>query len=328
MELVVRLFEEDGTFENQKNLIKDIANIELRPSFTEAEIIENAKDAHYIICGYEQITAHVLDNLPNLKMVVFQSIGVNGINMSDAISRNLPVANISQYCVPEVADYVLACILSDNRKLVQFNHSVKVNKNWVYDEYIGMRRLSNQTVGLLGFGNIPRLVREKLRSYGCDVIAYDPFVSEEVFSELGVRKGSIEEVFAQADFISAHLPLNDATANIINWDLLSQTTKSPAFINSARGGVVDEGALIKAMDEGFISYSYLDVLKSEYPDLDKEPLVLHDKTLLTPHSAFYSLDSMAQAGTDAVMNVINYIKKDFTKVDIVNRRDITLEGEK
>lgn len=327
MELVVRLFEEDGTFENQKALIEGHANIELRPSFNEDEIIENAKDAHYIICGYEQITKNVLDNLPNLKMVVFQSIGVNGINMSDANERNLPVSNISQYCVPEVADYVLACILSDNRKLVQFNESVKKDKKWLYDEFIGMRRLQNQTVGLLGFGNIPKLVREKLRTFGCDVIAYDPFVSEEVFENLNVRKATIEEVFQEADYISAHLPLNNATANIINWDLLSKTTKAPAFINSARGGVVDEDALIKAMDEGLISYSYLDVLKSEYPDLDKEPLVLHNKTLLTPHSAFYSLDSMAQAGTDAIMNVIHYINKDFDKVDMVNRRDITL-GEK
>lgn len=327
MELVVRLFEEDGTFENQKALIKDHARIELRPSFNEEEIIENAKDASYIICGYEQITKNVLENLPNLKMVVFQSIGVNGINMSDANERNLPVANISQYCVTEVADYVLACILSDNRKLVQFNDSVKKDKKWLYDEFIGMRRLANQTVGLLGFGNIPKLVREKLRSYGCEVIAYDPFVEDEVFTSLDVKKGSIEEVFEQADYISAHLPLNNATANIINWDLLSKTKKAPAFINSARGGVVDEEALIKAMDEGLISYSYLDVLKSEYPDLDKEPLVLHNKTLLTPHSAFYSLDSMAQAGTDAVMNVIHHINKDFDKVDMVNRRNITLGEE-
>lgn len=327
MDLIVRLFEEDGTFENQQEMVQGIANIALRPSATEAEIIENAKDAQFIICGYEQITENVLKNLPNLKMVVFQSIGVNGIDMQAANAINMPVANISQYCVEEVADYVVACIMADNRKLVQYNDSVKEEGKWEYDLFPGVRRLNTQTVGLLGFGNIPKLVREKLRAFGCEVLAYDPFVDDAVFESLDVKKASMEEVFENSDYISVHLPLNPATENILDATYFNLAKNKPAFINSARGGVIDEPALLAALDKDLLSYAYLDVLKNEYPDLATEPLVMHPKTLVTPHSAFYSQDSMAQAGSDAVQNIIHFINQDFDQIDMVNRRNITLKGD-
>lgn len=326
MDLIVRLFEDDGTVEDQKNMAEGIARYEVRPSFTEEEVIENAKEATFIIVGYEQITANVLNKLPNLKMVAFQSIGVNGIDMQAAIEHNIPVCNIATYCIPEVADYVAATILADNRKLVQLNQSIKQDKKWEYDAYPNMRRLSQQTVGFLGFGNIPRTIREHLVSFGCKVIAYDPFLDDSTFANNNVEKVSMEDVFAESDYISIHLPLNTETSNSIDKRLFDMTKNQPTLINSARGGVVNEADLIDALDNNKISFAYLDVLQSEFPDLENDPLVLHDKTLLTPHSAFYSLDSMKQSGTDSIQNVISFIQGNYNDVQIVNRRSITLNG--
>lgn len=326
MELIVRLFEDDGTVSDQREMVEGIARYEVRPSSTEEEIIENAKDASFIIVGYEQITANVLNNLPNLKMVAFQSIGVNGIDMETAIEKNIPVCNIGTYCVPEVADYVTATILADNRQLFQLNHLVKQEKKWQYDAVPNMRRLSQQTVGFVGFGNIPRTVRDRLVAFGCKVVAYDPFLEDSVFKQNHVEKVTLEEVFKVSDYISLHLPLTPQTNESINKDLFNLTEKQPVLINSARGGVVNEADLVSALDSEQISFAYLDVLKSEFPDLETDPLVLHKKTLLTPHSAFYSVDSMKQSGTDSIRNVINFINKNYDAVEIVNRNAITLIG--
>lgn len=325
MKLAVRLFEDDGTFSVQEEKLKGIANIELKPSSSEEEIIKNAKDADFLIVGYEQITPKVMDSLPNLKMVCFQSIGVNGINLNEANIRNIPVAHISTYCVPEVADYVLACILAENRKIYQFNDNVKNDKEWIYDKFPKMRRLGNQTVGLLGFGNIPRTITERLKAFGCDVIAYDPFISEEVFESYGVKSATMEEIFENSDYISCHLPLMSATENIIDEKLFDITNNSPVFINSARGGVVKESALIDALDNDKVSFAYLDVLQSETPNLETDPLVLHAKTILTPHSAFYSEDSMQQSGIDTVDNIIHYVNKNYDSIDLVNRKNIEIK---
>lgn len=326
MNKVVRLFEDDGTAKNQREMIKGIAEYEVKPSFSEKEVIENAKDAEYIIVGYEQITENVLRNLPNLKMVAFQSIGVNGIDMKVANELNLPVSHIATYCVPEVADYVAATILADNRKLFQLNKSIKDDKKWEYDLYPNMRRLSEQTVGFLGFGNIPRAIRQRLASFGCKIIAYDPFLEKSIFEKNDVTQVEIEEVFLESDFISLHLPLNPKTEKSIGKDLFDITQKHPTLINSSRGGVINEEDLLNALDSNQISFAYLDVLESESPNLNENPLVLNEKTLLTPHSAFYSVDSMKQSGTDTIQNIINFIENKFDSVQIVNRKSIILDG--
>ncbi|CAM3716323.1 C-terminal binding protein [Erysipelothrix urinaevulpis] len=325
---IYRLFEEDGTFEAQKEMVGDKAEIILSVSPTEEDIIKNAHDADFIICGYEKITPKVMDSLPNLKMVAFQSIGTNGIDLKEANERNMPVSNIPHYCIEEVSDYVIACIFAHNRRLIQYNDSVKREHNWIYDEFPNMRRINNQTIGFLGLGNIPRLVVKKLAAFGCEMIAYDPFVDEKTFKELGVKSASMEEIFETSDIISCHLPLNSATDKVINKDLFALTTKAPAFVNSARGGVVNEEDLLEALNNGKISYAYLDVLSTEYPVLEEEPLVNHKNTIVTPHAAFYSLDSMEQSGTDSVKNILNYISGNYDEIDLVNRRDIELGGKK
>jgi len=323
---VVRLFE-DHTLEHEERFLqeyKDVIDFEIRPSFTEEDVIKNAADADIILVVYEPITKKVLENLPHLKMVAYRSIGFNTIDLEYANEINLPVANITQYCIHEVADYVAAGILAHNRRLLDFNKSVKEDKKWDYELFPNMRRLSAQTVGFIGFGNIAQLVAKRLEVFGAKMIAYDPYLDEEVFKKLGIESVSLEEIFKASDYISSHLPLNPETENTINKDLFALTTKEPVFVNSSRGGVVDEGDLKESLENGQISYAILDVLHDEYPDLDKLPFMNMDNVILTPHIAFYSLEAFGQSAVDSLKNVISFIHEKYDQIEFVNRGSIDL----
>ena len=321
---VVRLFE-DNMFEHELQAIQAL-NLDLemvvRPSQTPSEIIENAKDADIIITVYEPLTKEVLSQLPNLKLVVYRSIGFNSVDLAYANERQLPVSHITQYCVDEVANYVVAAILSHNRRILDFNQSVKVGHKWDYELFPDMRRLSSLTVGLIGFGNIPRLVAQRLQVFGCKVMAYDPFVPAEVFANAGVTQVSLEEIFAHSDYISSHLPLNDSTKEMLNATLFNLCENQPVFINSSRGGVVNEMDLIAALQSGKLSYAILDVVHSEDPDLSKLPFMQMDNVVLTPHIAFYSQEAFIQGVQDNFKNIQAFLNGDLAHAEIVNLKQI------
>lgn len=321
---VVRLFE-DNMFEHELQAIQAL-NLDLemvvRPSQTPREIIENAKDADIIITVYEPLTKEVLSQLPNLKLVVYRSIGFNSVDLAYANERQLPVSHITQYCVDEVANYVVAAILSHNRRILDFNQSVKVDHKWDYELFPDMRRLSSLTVGLIGFGNIPRLVAQRLQVFGCKVMAYDPFVPAEVFANAGVTQVSLEEIFAHSDYISSHLPLNDSTKEMLNATLFNLCENQPVFINSSRGGVVNEKDLVAALQSGKLSYAILDVVHSEDPDLSKLPFMQMDNVVLTPHIAFYSQEAFIQGVQDNFKNIQAFLNGDLAHAEIVNLKQI------
>lgn len=321
---VVRLFE-DNMFEHELQAIQAL-NLDLemvvRPSQTQSEIIENAKDADIIITVYEPLTKEVLSQLPNLKLVVYRSIGFNSVDLAYANERQLPVSHITQYCVDEVANYVVAAILSHNRRILDFNQSVKVGHKWDYELFPDMRRLSSLTVGLIGFGNIPRLVAQRLQVFGCKVMAYDPFVPAEVFANEGVTQVSLEEIFAHSDYISSHLPLNDSTKEMLNATLFNLCENQPVFINSSRGGVVNEKDLVAALQSGKLSYAILDVVHSEDPDLSKLPFMQMDNVVLTPHIAFYSQEAFIQGVQDNFKNIQAFLNGDLAHAEIVNLKQI------
>ena len=321
---VVRLFE-DNMFEHELQAIQAL-NLDLemvvRPSQTPSEIIENAKDADIIITVYEPLTKEVLSQLPNLKLVVYRSIGFNSVDLAYANECQLPVSHITQYCVDEVANYVVAAILSHNRRILDFNQSVKVDHKWDYELFPDMRRLSSLTVGLIGFGNIPRLVAQRLQVFGCKVMAYDPFVPAEVFANAGVTQVSLEEIFAHSDYISSHLPLNDSTKEMLNATLFNLCENQPVFINSSRGGVVNEKDLVVALQSGKVSYAILDVVHSEDPDLSKLPFMQMDNVVLTPHIAFYSQEAFIQGVQDNFKNIQAFLNGDLAHAEIVNLKQI------
>lgn len=321
---IVRLFE-DNMLDYEKKVIQNLdldATIEVRVSQTEDEIIENAKDADVLIAVYEPLTKRVLEQLPNLKLVLYRSIGFNSIDLDYANSIHLPVSHLVNYCTDEVANYVVSAILAHNRRLHDFNRSVKVDRKWDYELFPDMRRLSSLTVGLIGFGHIPQLVAKRLQVFGCRVLAYDPFVDEDRFEEANVQSVSLEKLFKESDYISSHLPLNNQTKEMIDSTLFNLTEKAPVFINSSRGAVVKEADLVEALENGQLSYAILDVVTSEEPDLDKLSFMTMDNVILTPHIAFYSQEAFLHGVRENMANIQAFLTGSMKQAGLVNLKHI------
>ena len=316
---VVRTFPFPGALEIEKKVLGDNIEILEIPSATEEEIIANCQDADAVICAYEPFTARVIDALPNLKLISFKTIGFNYADTDHARGKGIPVAHISKYCTKEVAEYVVGLILALNRRIIQFNTSTHIDKEWKYNLFPEMRRLDEQTIGLIGFGNIPKLVTERLRPFNSKIIAYDPFVDPaKAKAEYGVDIVSLDEVLANSDILSIHLPANKDTEKIINDETIGKMKDGVIFINSARGAVVDEDSIVKAIDSGKIKYYATDVVSEEYPDMKTHPFSERENIILTPHIAFYSKESLRDGIIECAENVRNFAEGNYEKCDIVN----------
>lgn len=316
---VVRTYDFPGALQIEKAVFKDALEIIEAPSVTEDDLIRNCRDADAVICEYEPFTKRVIDALPNLKLIAFGTIGFNYADVDYAKSKGIAVSHISKYCINEVADYTVGMILMLNRGIHSFHSQVKESKEWHFDTALNMRRLGTQTVGLLGFGNIPRLIAERLKPFGVKLIAYDPFIDkDEAKDNYGTDIVSFDEVLAEADILSIHLPVNKDTEHTINDYSISKMKDGVTIINSARGQLVDEAAIVKGIESGKIGYYAADVLEDENPDLDSHPFMDYDNIILTPHVAFYSEESVREATVESATNVKNFFEGNYDAAQIVN----------
>lgn len=282
------------------------------------DTIKKCSDANALLIGYEKITEEVMDSLKNLEIVQFMAIGVEGINLAYAKDKGIAVGNVPTYCLNEVADHTLALVLALNRRIVQYNADVQKN-NWDITLFNDISRLGLKTVGLLGFGNIPREVNKRLQAFGSRVIAYDPYLPSDFGKQHNVELVDMETLTAESDYICCHLPLTKGTEKMLNADFFDSCKDGVVFVNTSRGKVVDEKALLDALNSGKVAYAGLDVLETEYPELENYPLNHRDDVILTPHVAYYSLDSEKDLLTLAGLNISNYFNYGPDEATIVNR---------
>lgn len=321
MKKIVLTSNSQGDVSLEQEILGKYATIEKKPCFSEEELIANCKDADAVIAAYEPFTANVMDVLPKLKVISVKAIGVNSIDIEAAKERNIAVTNIPNYCINEVADHVVCLILAINRRLMQFSNSVQYDKLWKFDICKDLVRLNESVLGLLGFGNIARLVAKRFSGFGIKIIANDPYVDQDVADNYGVKMVSIEEIYKNADYISCHLPLLSSTKKIIDKRSFQMMKNTATFINTSRGKVVNEEDLINALNNKEIAYAALDVLEEEYPDMKTHKLCGRENVILTPHIAFYSQSSIRDAKIQTVENAMYYLKGEYEKCNIINGVD-------
>ena len=169
-----------------------------------------------------------------------------------------------------------------------------------------IHRLKGRTLGLVGFGNIPRALAPKAKAFGLRVLAYDPFVARDVFASLGVEGVSLDELLASSDFISVHAPLTPQTRGLIGASAFAKMKPNALVINTARGPLIDEKALIAALDSGRIGGAALDVLETEPPPKDSA-LIGRPNVVLTPHTAFYSVEALEELQTKCATDVLRVL---------------------
>jgi D-3-phosphoglycerate dehydrogenase len=242
------------------------------------------------------MTPSVIKKLRNVKAIVNGGVGVDRIDLDAATKAGIPVVNVPDVWLNEVADHAVLLLLAMIRKL-KYASDMAHSGRWsqVHGGLAPVPRIQGRTLGLVAFGSIARNVAKRAQAFGLDVIAYDPYVSAEVMESHGVAKReSLEGMLSEADFVSAHAPHNKETHHLLSTAQFAAMKPTAIFVNTGRGRVVDEPALVKALQEGKLAAAGLDVLEDEPPD-PNNPLLKMDNVMVTPHTAFYSDEAFVES---------------------------------
>ena len=271
------------------------ANIEvaLKHYPTPEEIIANCQEADAILgCGNPPITREVLYGLPNLKVVQRYGIGVNSVDLDAARECGVVVLNLPGFCVEELAVHATALALDVLRHITYYDRGIRQGE-WRKAKGVPPRNPAEMTVGLHGFGGSAKpMYRIFHDGFLAKVIACDPFLTAEDVKDYDVELVSFDELLARSDILSIHAPLNSHTRHIFNYGTFQKMKPDSAIINIARGPLICQEDLIRALQEGEIAFAGLDVFEEEPLPADS-PLISMDNVVLTCHSAFYGVNSKA-----------------------------------
>lgn len=259
---------------------------------TPEEVLAVAEEVDALISQYAPITQKVIHGVRRCRAIGRYGIGVDNIDVPAATARGIAVINVPSYCEEEVSDHALAMLLAWARRIV---HYAEETRNGIWDWKTGqpIRRLQGQFLGLLGLGKIARLMARKAKVLGLNVVAYDPYLPDAIFVEAGVERVGLDELLARSDFLSIHVPLTDNTRHLLNRETLAKMKPSACLINTSRGGVVEEKALVEALQKGRLAGACLDVMDLEPPQ-GKNPLLKMPQVILSPHVAWYSEESQLE----------------------------------
>jgi D-3-phosphoglycerate dehydrogenase len=254
---------------------------------SEDEIIAKARDADVIFTIRAAFTRRVFENLPKLQAVIRCGIGYDNIDVDAATDNRVLAVNIPDFCFEEVSNHAIVLLLACAKKLVRMNHLLKT-AGWGESRRImePMGSIWGQTIGIVGCGNIGRMTARKAQCFGLNVIGHDPYVDRNLARESGITLMSLPEVMGESDYVSLHPCLNQETFHLIGEKELTLMKPGAYLINTSRGSVVDEPALIRVLQDKKIAGAGLDVFEKDPIDPDN-PLLNMDNVIVTPHSAFY-----------------------------------------
>ena len=264
-------------------------------------------DADAVMLSLIEMDEELINSLQKCKVIVRCGMGFNNVDIPAATKRGIMVANVQKYCLDEVSDHAVALMLTLLRKTAYLSRLLREGI-WDPAKARPIPRLKDLTLCLYGLGGISSRFATKAKAFGMHIAAYDPFLPAEYFEQMDVERITEEdELFRRADVLSVHLPLNKSTAKIINAEKLALMKPTALFLNLARGGLVDEEALIKALQEGKLGGAGLDVLADEFPSMDN-PLFQMDNVIVSPHIAYYSEGSDVDLRNYAINQVIGALE--------------------
>jgi D-3-phosphoglycerate dehydrogenase len=286
----------------------------------ELELIQLAPQTDAILTCWKRVTAAVLDAAPHCRLVSRYGIGLDNIAVDRATALGMLVTNVPDFCRDEVSDQVMALLLALARRIVPFANQTR-NGVWNLQTGRAIPRLRGQTLGLIGYGNLARALVPKALGFGLKIMAYTPRLAQDALAPFGVATNDLDFLLREADYVSIHAPLTPATRGMIDARALRLMKPSAFLINTARGAIVDEGALFTALQEGWIAGAALDVLAQEPPPPD-HPLLTLDNVIITPHTAFYSQAAIAELAHKAAAHVAQVLGGE-TPTNLVNPMVLT-----
>ncbi|MGH8415854.1 MAG: C-terminal binding protein [Pseudomonas sp.] len=254
---------------------------------TEDETIEVVRDAHAVLNNFAPMTRRVMQAMASGAVIVRYGVGVDNVDLAAAKALGVHVCNVPDYGVEEVADHAAAMTLALSRKLDHFCSAIHRGEWKITQMVDGLRSLRATTVGLIGLGRIARAYAARMRTFGCRVVGFDPYVPDEQARAAGIEPMDRDDVIAVANVLSLHVPLTPETRHLIDATAIAHMPKGAILINCSRGGLVDETALSEALLAGHLSGAGLDVFEKE-PLPESSPLRGAPHLILSPHAAFFS----------------------------------------
>jgi D-3-phosphoglycerate dehydrogenase len=284
------------TLDPAKNALAKLdPTFRMAKSTSAEDILEVARDADAILVTYAKLPGDLIRQLTRCKAIGRFGLGVDNIDLPACKEKGIKVNYVPDYCIHEVSDHAVAMLLALIRKIPYSNKLVQAGR-WEMPAVVPIRRIQGTVLGLLGFGNIPRLVAPKAKAFGLKVIAYDPYAKPEVFKNADVESVDLDTLLSTSDYVSVHAPHTPQTRGMVNAAAFGKMKKGAYIVNTARGPLIDEAALIAALDSGHLGGAALDVVAVE-PLAKESPLLGRDNVILTPHTAFYSIEALDELQT-------------------------------
>lgn len=268
------------------------------------------KDADAVLTGFAPIDKAAIDHMEKCRIISVQATGWNFVDSDYAKAKGIAVCAVGEYCTQEVADHAIALMLALCKMFPYHTRRINQDKVWEIESLKDreVRRIEGQTLGIVGFGKIGRAVAKRAQAFDMKVIAYDPYISREEANNRGVLLTDIDTLLGTSDIITVHMNMTDENKCFFNKKTFAKMKRHPFLINVARGGMIDEDDLADALDKGLVRGAGLDVLYSESPDLSTSRLTNRENVIITPHSAFYSDDSIEACERISMENIRYYME--------------------
>ncbi len=297
----VRIGEDDLAY------LGTIAELVTAETWDEETLAREAADADLIVTSFfPTISARVIESACKLKAIVKYGVGVDNIDLEAASRQGVMVVNCPEYGSDTVADHAFALLLCLARRIVRIDAATKAQA-WVWPapEYCGVD-LAGKTLGLIGFGNIGRAMSRRAAGFGMEQIAYDPYVAPRSAAAYAVRFVALDELLGRSDFISIHCILTPETRGLIGEAELKAMKHEAYLVDVSRGAIIDEPALVRALEEGWIAGAGIDVFPQE-PLAPGYPLLKLDNVILTSHLAWYTKEADERLAKECVARVLELL---------------------
>jgi (S)-sulfolactate dehydrogenase len=285
--------------------------VDYRPGLSESDLAAAIPGAHaLVIRSGSKVTARVLECADTLRVIGRAGIGVDNVDVEAASKRGIVVMNTPTGNAVTTAEHALALLLSLARMIPQASHSMKAGK-WEKKKFEG-RELAGKTLGVVGLGNIGRIVAERAKGLRMNVIGFDPMISADRAAALGIELVSLEAIWERADAITVHTPLTAETKNLVNDEVVGRLKKGVLLVNAARGGIYDLDAVLKGLESGRIGGVALDVFEEEPPPANL-PILAHERVVVTPHLGASTKEAQDRVALEIAQQVVEYLQTGATQ---------------
>ncbi|MDD1673019.1 MAG: phosphoglycerate dehydrogenase [Methanomicrobiales archaeon] len=310
LDSMYRILVSDPVAEEGLALLQEHFRVDVRTDLPEDELVEIIKDYDALVVrSGTQVTSRIIEAGKNLKIIGRAGTGVDNIEVDAATKRGIPVVNAPEGNTLAATEHTIAMMLALARNIPQANMSLK-QKQWKRSKFMGIE-LNDKSLGILGLGRIGREVARRANAMEMRCLAYDPFISADRARELGVELMPLDDVIRNADFITIHTPLTKETKHVINAQRIALMKKGVRIINCARGGIIDEKALLEGLKSGKVAGAALDVFEDEPPL--KSPLLELENVIVTPHLGASTVEAQQNVAITVAKEIIAVLQGEQAK---------------